>query len=116
MTASPAEPSLPFEDSRRLTGANLFFASTGAVLDTLGVDVDDALIAAWSARTELAATALGWNASRAVVRRHARGVSLALTAPLDQLFTATEVNEWALCAALAAREPPLAATLSGRLN
>ena len=28
---------LPFEDSRRLTGANLFFAGTGAVLEPVGV-------------------------------------------------------------------------------
>ena len=34
-------------------------------------------------------------------RPHASGVSLALAAPCDQLFTATEVNEWALCATLA---------------
>jgi hypothetical protein len=33
------------------------------------------------------------------------GTSLAMAAPLDQLFTATEVNEWALCAALAAADP-----------
>jgi len=38
-------------------------------------------------------------------RRHAGGASLALAAPLDQLYTATEVNEWALCAALVARDP-----------
>ena len=38
-------------------------------------------------------------------RRHAAGTSLALTAPLDQLFTATEVNEWAFCAALVAADP-----------
>ncbi len=40
-----------------------------------------------------------------VARRHAGGASLALAAPPDQLFTATEVNEWALCATLLAREP-----------
>jgi len=39
-----------------------------------------------------------------VARRHARGASLALAAPCDQLFLATEVNEWALCATLLARD------------
>lgn len=39
-----------------------------------------------------------------VARRHAGGVSLALAAPADQLFVATEVNEWALCATLLARD------------
>jgi UDP-N-acetylmuramyl tripeptide synthase len=33
------------------------------------------------------------------------GFSLALAAPPDQLFTATEVNEWALCATLAIADP-----------
>ena len=42
-----------------------------------------------------------------VARRHAGGVSLALAAPADQLFVATEVNEWALCATLAAADPAL---------
>jgi cyanophycin synthetase len=40
-----------------------------------------------------------------VARAHATGVSLALAAPCDQLFVATEINEWALCASLAARDP-----------
>jgi cyanophycin synthetase len=39
---------------------------------------------------------LGWAHAAVVARPHARGASLALAAPLDQLFTATEVNEWAL--------------------
>ena len=41
----------------------------------------------------------------AVARRHAGGASLAIAAPDDQLFLATEVNEWALCAALIERDP-----------
>ena len=40
-----------------------------------------------------------------VARVHADGASLALAAPVDQLFTATEVNEWALAATLLARDP-----------
>jgi len=38
---------LPFEDSRRLTGANLFFVSTGAVLETHGIEPDDDLLSGW---------------------------------------------------------------------
>jgi len=44
---------------------------------------------------------LGWHERGLSDRPHASGVSLALAAPCDQLFTATEVNEWALCATLA---------------
>jgi cyanophycin synthetase len=83
----------------------LFFASTGAVLDVVGAPVDDALIAAWRTRVERARLQLGWNDHRSVARRHTGGVLLAVTAPADQLLLATEVNEWALCAALVERDP-----------
>lgn len=67
--------------------------------------LDEGLISAWRARVERAAAHLGWVDRRAAARRHAGGVSLAITAPYDQLFLATEVNEWALCAALVERDP-----------
>jgi UDP-N-acetylmuramyl tripeptide synthase len=69
------------------------------------VPVDDALLDAWRARVERAGTRLRWGNRQAVARRHAGGASLAITAPYDQLFLATEVNEWALCAALIERDP-----------
>ena len=40
-----------------------------------------------------------------MARRHLGGASLALAAPPDQLFAATEVNEWALCATVQERDP-----------
>jgi cyanophycin synthetase len=96
---------LPFEDSRRLTGGNLFFASAGAVLEAADPDLDDGLIAAWRSRVERAAARLCWAPPQAVARKHAGGASLAISAPCDQLFLATEVNEWAWCAALIERDP-----------
>jgi cyanophycin synthetase len=94
-------------------GGNLFFAGTGAVLETVGVAIDDALLAGWHARVERARRHLGWHrtspgsplAPAIVARRHATGASLALQAPVDQLFTATELNEWALCATVFERDP-----------
>jgi len=83
----------------------LFFASAGAVLEAVAVSVDDALIAAWRMRIDRATKRLGWSGCRAIARRHASGASLAISAPSDQLFLATEVNEWALCAALVERDP-----------
>jgi UDP-N-acetylmuramyl tripeptide synthase len=106
---------LPFEDSRRLIGSNLFFASTGAVLEVVGVPADDALLDAWATRVERAVAPLGWEPRQAVARRHAGGASLAIAAPCDQLFTATEINEWALCAALAERAPARRAGLEQAL-
>jgi UDP-N-acetylmuramyl tripeptide synthase len=96
-------------------GGNLFFASTGAVLEIVGEPIDEALIAAWRSRVERACAQLHWHSPRTVVRRHAGGASLAITAPYDQLFLATEVNEWALCAALAERDPSRSGTLEQAL-
>ena len=66
------------------------------------------LLAGWRARVERARAHLGWHAAALVARPHASGVSLALAAPADQLFVATEVNEWALCATLAGDDRALA--------
>lgn len=67
--------------------------------------MDAALLEGWRSRVERARAHLGWRTPGVVARAHAGGASLALAAPPDQLFVATEVNEWALCAALAARDP-----------
>ncbi len=84
----------------------MFFASAGAVLDAVGVTLDAALLAAWRARIGRAAAWLGWHGALTVARPHSGGVQLAISAPDDQLFLATEVNEWALCATLQEHDPP----------
>jgi UDP-N-acetylmuramyl tripeptide synthase len=80
------------------------------VLETVGIDVDAPLLEGWRARVLRGGQALGWygdadGAAFAVARRHAAGASLALRARIDQLYTATELNEWALCATLYERDP-----------
>jgi UDP-N-acetylmuramyl tripeptide synthase len=67
--------------------------------------MDAELIAAWRARIERATQSFPWGPPQTVARPHAGGVQLALTAPYDQLFLATEINEWALCATLLAADP-----------
>ncbi len=57
------------------------------------------MITAWQANVTRMRSALGWPDAPLCVRTHHRGVALALAAPLDQLFSATEVNEWAWMAA-----------------
>jgi UDP-N-acetylmuramyl tripeptide synthase len=97
----PAAAPLPFDDSRRLTGPNLYFDAPGAVLETQGASARDAAAAsAWRARVDAMCRRLGWPTPVVVVRAHASGQSLAFTAPPDQLLAATEVNEWAWCAAV----------------
>ena len=98
--ADISEP--PFEDSRRLTGSNFYFAGCGAALETMGAQARDPVaLAAWWMRANAAREALGWPATEPVVRVHRSGASLAFVAPADQLYTATEINEWAWCASVA---------------
>jgi UDP-N-acetylmuramyl tripeptide synthase len=85
---------LPFDDSRRLTGSNLYFEGVGAVLETAGKP-SQAALEQWRARVLAACAQLGWPVPALVVRRHATGAALAFVAPVDQLYSATEVNEWA---------------------
>jgi cyanophycin synthetase len=92
---------LPFDDSRRLTGTSLYFDGAGAVLETVGVLPDDLLLSAWRKYVVRARQALGWADTPLVIRHHAGGAALAITAPVDQLFSATEVNEWAWLVAMA---------------
>lgn len=94
----------PFEDSRRLTGANLYFDGPGAALETApGLEFDARTLRRWCENIARARAALRWPEDAIVVREHATGASLAFEAPPDQLYTATEVGEWALYSALGQR-------------
>ena len=90
----------PWHDSRRLTGANVFMERCGAVLD-VPVDAAEADIAVtlWTKHVTGMLRAVGWRGEQVHVRRWPGGASLAISAPFGALFAATEVNEWAWCAA-----------------
>ncbi len=94
-------PAPCFEDSRRQTGPNLYFARPGVVLETLGPLACDAdAHARWRGHVLRACASLAWPAPVLCVRAHQTGAALAFTAPEDRLLAATEVNEWAWCAAV----------------
>ncbi len=76
---------------------------------------DPGVLGGWAERVRLASRELRWPDAPATALAHANGASLALAAPVDQLFTATEVNEWALAASLAEHEPARAAALIAAL-
>ena len=94
----------PFEESRRLTGCNAYFAGTGAALETArGLAFDEATLQRWWRNVREARATLGWPDGEIVVRVHASGASLAFAAPMDRLYAATELNEWAWYDALGLR-------------
>ncbi len=89
-------------DSRRLTGPNLVTDRPGAVLEVeLPDPAADELVRYWKEEARSALDAVGWDGESLTVRRYPRGASLAITAPIDALYAATEVNEWAWAAATA---------------
>jgi UDP-N-acetylmuramyl tripeptide synthase len=66
---------------------------------------DAGVLGNWERRVARARKELRWPAAPECAIAHRTGASLALGAPPDQLFTATEVNEWALSASIAEHEP-----------
>ncbi|MGB5589393.1 MAG: Mur ligase family protein [Gammaproteobacteria bacterium] len=83
-------------DSRRLTGPNILGLRPAAIIDvSLDPGELDSFVEIWR---ELAAKMLnlvGWDSSILLERRLEDGVSLGFTAPLDALYGATEINDWA---------------------
>ncbi len=89
-------------DSRRLTGINIHGDHPGAIAEvSLDSDADaELVIVAWRLAVTAALTALGWPVALAV-RCHDdghghRGADLVFVAPEDALYTATEINDWAV--------------------
>jgi cyanophycin synthetase len=76
---------------------------------------DRAVLHAWRGRVLQACEELHWPGAMGVAVSHEAGASLALAAPPDQLYTATEVNEWALAATIAERNPGAAPALVAAL-
>ena len=92
-------------DSRRLTGPGLLLDGPGAVLDvSLGGSDAERLISAWRRAAERLLRDVGWADERLAVRHFEGGVSLALTAPVDGLYAATDLSERAWEAAVAELE------------
>jgi UDP-N-acetylmuramyl tripeptide synthase len=91
---------------------------SGAAQGADGDPAADAVIAAWRRAARRMLDAVGWHGEQLHVRRFASGASLALSAPPDALYAATEVNEWAWAAALAevtgaSGDPTAAAKVTG---
>jgi cyanophycin synthetase len=93
-------------DSRRLTGPSLVMDGAGAVIDMRVGENDgngdrEAFIGEWQRQVKTMLAAVGWAGEQSYVYRHADGVSLAISAPIDGLYAATDINDWAWQAARA---------------
>ncbi|MBT8082949.1 MAG: Mur ligase [Gammaproteobacteria bacterium] len=90
---------MEFLDARRLTGPNAVFNGIGSVLD-VACSPDEAreLVPVWADKVGRMLEALDWPSAVFASRELEGGVSLAFSAPIDQLYAASEINEWAWAA------------------
>ena len=87
---------MEFVDARRLTGPNVVFDKIGSILDVAcTADEAERLVPVWADNVGRMLEALDWPSSEFAYRKLEGGISLAFSAPIDQLYAASEINEWA---------------------
>jgi len=90
---------MEFLDARRLTGPNLLFDEAGSILDVgCTQEEGDRLVPVWMEHVACMLEALDWPAARFGHKRFDGGISLAFSAPVDALYAASAINEWAWAA------------------
>jgi cyanophycin synthetase len=87
-------------DSRRLTGPNILSDHPAAVID-VRINAEDVapFVAAWTDQVSRMLEAVGWARLELHSREMDGGVSVGFDAPIDALYAATDVNDWAFEAA-----------------
>ncbi len=98
----PSSEFLVLDDYRRLTGPNLLWGKAGAVLDVHFDGIDPSRIRAlWQQQARRVLDGVGWNDEQTCERAFERGFNLAVSAPMDQLYSAIFVAQtaWHFCAA-----------------
>jgi len=86
---------MEFLDARRLTGPNVLWEKTGAVLDiSCTPEEADLLIPYCETQIRRMLDAIGWSRESICHLRLTGGISIAFSAPIDVLYAASAVNEW----------------------
>ena len=97
----PSSDQLVLDDYRRLTGPGLLWEEAGAVIDVLTGDFRATdVINQWNAEIHRILTAVGWEEQKSIHRTYDGGISLAISAPMDQLYSAMFAVQtaWHFCA------------------
>ena len=85
---------LTLDDSRRLTGKNLFMDESGAILDAFVSGIDkQTVVDTWLKHLAPLLEGVSWSNSQCVYRIFEDGISLGFAAPIDALYAATDINE-----------------------
>ncbi len=87
---------MEYIDARRLTGPSLLWNKPGTILDVrCSEDEARALIPFWENKIRQMLAAIEWEQETTTSWPLSEGVSLAFSAPIDALYAASEINEWA---------------------
>ncbi|MBL4891989.1 MAG: hypothetical protein JKX91_09235, partial [Rhizobiaceae bacterium] len=104
----PVSNQLVLEDARRLTGPGMLWDHPGAVLDiSFGTLDPQQLIAIWDGYARRVLEAVGWDGEHIINRQFTGGMNLAISAPMDQLYSSIFVAQtaWHFCAAQILDQP-----------
>ncbi|WP_051337440.1 Mur ligase family protein [Leisingera daeponensis] len=99
---SATSDTIRVDDARRLTGPGLLWDKPGAVMDVFLTGTDTSQVAAlWKTHARRVLDALGWQDQDLTHRSFTGGINLALSAPMDQLYSAIFAAQtaWHFCAA-----------------
>jgi cyanophycin synthetase len=100
--AIAASDTLSTGDCRRLTGPGLMLDSPGATLEASYSGFAPARVEAlWHHHARRVLEAIGWGGETTAARHYAAGIAVAISAPVDQLYSATFVVQaaWSFVAA-----------------
>jgi cyanophycin synthetase len=87
---------LSLDDNRRLTGKNLLSDQPGAIIDAFVSGIDKiTVVTVWSNYAKQLLKAVNWSDENTFSRIFEDGISIAISAPLDALYAACDLNELA---------------------
>jgi cyanophycin synthetase len=99
---------LSLDDNRRLTGKNLLSDQPGAIIDAFVSGIDKLVVVnVWSIYVNRLLKAVNWSNEKIYSRIFEDGITIAISAPIDALYAACDLNEiaWQLtCEELAHAE------------
>lgn len=84
---------LELADSRRLTGANLYWDRPSAIIDVRIDGAANEVVEAWAAAVRRWLDCVGYSDEKTCYRLHDGGASLLVSAPIDVLYSMCELNE-----------------------
>ena len=91
---------MKLEDSRRLTGANLFWDLPSAIIDVAIEGPPEPVIRTWEKAVAEWLDAVGYPDEKTCYRVFDGGASLLISAPIDVLYSMCELNEVAWASAV----------------